>query len=98
MPATILAAPARRGDAALNKPKKLQKHPRQLAETLANLDDRVLTFVEWCALNSFSKSTGVRILNGEHGDRPEVTWLSPKRKGITVRANREWQQRRVRGA
>jgi hypothetical protein len=98
---TVLAAPAGRGDAVLKpKPKRAppQKLPRALNETLSNHDDRVYTFAEWCALNSISKSTGVRILKGEHGDRPEVTWLSPKRKGITVRSNREWQQRRARGA
>jgi hypothetical protein len=74
------------------------KHARALNETLMSLDDRVLTFEEWCALNSFSKQTGRRILNGEQGEAPDVTLLSAKRIGITVRANRKWQESRKRGA
>ena len=58
-------------------------------------DHRVMTFHDWCALNNFSVSTGRRILAGENG--PAVTQLSPRRIGITIGANRAWQQSRVRG-
>jgi hypothetical protein len=57
------------------------------------LDDQVLTFREWCALNSIGIRTGYRILRGS--DPPQVLQLTPHRIGITVRANREWQQRRL---
>ena len=57
-------------------------------------DDQVLTFVEWCQLNRISERTGRRILDGP--DAPTVTMLSPRRFGVTVRANREWQQSRAR--
>jgi len=54
-----------------------------------------MTFHDWCALNNFSVSTGRRILASENG--PAVTQLSPRRIGITIGANRAWQQSRVRG-
>jgi hypothetical protein len=54
-----------------------------------------MTFHDWCALNNFSVSTGRRILAGADG--PAVTQLSPRRIGITIGANRAWQQSRVRG-
>ena len=60
------------------------------------LDDRqVLTFAEWCRLNSLSERNGRRILKS--GTGPKIVQLSPRRFGITVRANREWQQSRERG-
>jgi len=55
-------------------------------------DDQVLTFVEWCALNGISTRTGRRILDGPDG--PRRVQLSPRRFGVTVRANREWQHAR----
>jgi hypothetical protein len=60
----------------------------------ALLDDRVLTFNEWCALNGICKRTGYRILNGP--DPPLVVQLSPHRIGVRVADNRAWQQRRTR--
>ena len=59
-------------------------------------DDQVLTFLEWCQLNRISERNGRRILAGPDG--PTVTLLSARRMGITVRANRAWQQSRERGA
>ena len=53
-------------------------------------DDQVLSFFEWCQLNRISERTGRRILDGPDG--PTVTMLSPRRVGVTVRANREWQR------
>jgi hypothetical protein len=55
-------------------------------------DDQVLTFIEWCALNGISTRTGRRILDGS--DPPRVTMLSPRRFGIRVADNREWQHSR----
>ena len=58
------------------------------------LDDRYLTFREWCQLNGIGERTGRRILDGPNP--PAITQLSPRRIGITVRANREWQAQRAR--
>jgi hypothetical protein len=58
------------------------------------LDDRCLTFAEWCALNGIGLRNGRRIL--QSGTGPAVVQLSARRIGITVRANREWQERRAR--
>jgi hypothetical protein len=57
-------------------------------------DDAVLTIPERYTLNSLSPRAGRRALASADG--PVVLQLSPKRKGITVRANREWQERRAR--
>jgi hypothetical protein len=57
-------------------------------------DDQVLSFIEWCRLNRISERTGRRILNAPGG--PTVTMLSARRVGVTVRANRTWQQSRTR--
>jgi hypothetical protein len=59
-------------------------------------DDAVLTIPEWTALNSLSDRQGRRILNDPDGGGPVVTYLTEQRKGVTVRANREWQERRAR--
>jgi hypothetical protein len=56
-------------------------------------DDRVMSFIEWCDLNSFSRSTGQRILAGGKG--PRFIQLSEKRKGVTVGENRRWQESRL---
>ena len=58
------------------------------------MDDRCLTFREWCELNGIGQRTGRRILDGPNP--PAVTQLSPRRIAITVRANREWQAQRTR--
>ena len=67
---------------------------RQLRQRLAEDDDAVLTFKEWCALNSVSERQGRRILGS--GSGPTVTKLTDKRVGISRRANREWQHARAR--
>jgi hypothetical protein len=61
---------------------------------LRSLDEAVLTFPEWCALNTLSERTGRRILAS--GDGPPVTELSSYRIGITVGDNRRWQASRKR--
>jgi hypothetical protein len=58
-------------------------------------DDQVLTFSEWVRLNSISPRNGRRIL--QSGGGPAVVQLSANRIGITVGANRLWQQSRTRG-
>jgi hypothetical protein len=55
-------------------------------------DDQVLTFAEWCRLNTLSPRNGRRILKSGNG--PRIVHLSERRIGITVRANREWQKAR----
>jgi hypothetical protein len=86
-------------------PRRLREHERQparrdihaLAEPLSKSHpDQVLTFFEWCRLNRISERTGRRILDGDAG--PQVTMLSAKRIGITIGANRAWQDSRARRA
>lgn len=55
--------------------------------------DRILTFSEWCQLNSFSPSTGQRLIASGQG--PVFVRLSARRKGVTVAENRRWQQSRL---
>lgn len=54
--------------------------------------DRMLTFGEWCQLNSFSPSTGQRLIASGQG--PVFVQLSARRKGVTVGENRRWQAAR----
>jgi len=58
------------------------------------LDEQVLSFKQWCLLNSIGERTGRRILKSGKG--PTVTMLSDKRIGITVGNNRAWQESRAR--
>jgi hypothetical protein len=66
--------------------------PRRVRDAVT--DRQVLTFNEWCVLNALSERTGRRILKS--GTGPRIVQLSARRFGITVRANREWQQSRER--
>jgi predicted site-specific integrase-resolvase len=54
----------------------------------------VLSFDEWCAINNLSVWTARRLIKAGKG--PKILQLSPRRIGVTVRANREWQQARER--
>jgi hypothetical protein len=74
------------------KRQRQQRLPLPLPAVLH--DDQVLTFTEWCTLNSISPRTGRRILAGP--ERPAVVQLSARRLGVTVRNNRLWQQTRER--
>lgn len=56
-------------------------------------DDRVMTFDEWCARNSFSRSTGQRIIAAGNG--PNFIQLSARRKGVTYAEDRRWKQSRL---
>jgi hypothetical protein len=75
---------------SLNSERRLRQH------TLPPLpdDDQVLTFREWCDLNQISPRTGQRVIHSKDG--PTVTMLSPRRIGITRRANRVWHASRAR--
>jgi predicted DNA-binding transcriptional regulator AlpA len=60
----------------------------------ANIDDdRVLSFLQWCELNGFSRSTGQRIIAAGNG--PRFIKLSEKRIGVTRGENRRWQASRL---
>ena len=54
-------------------------------------DDACLTLAEWAALNSLSYRIGRTILAS--GEGPTVTYLTKQRRAITVRHNREWQEK-----
>ena len=66
--------------------------PRRARDALT--DRQILTFNEWCVLNALSERTGRRILKS--GTGPKVVQLSARRLGVTVAANRAWQQSRER--
>ena len=77
--------------------RSLMQRPPVLDAPLTQLSDQqVLLFIEWCRLNRISERTGRRILKSGMG--PAVVELSAKRIGITVGANRDWQQSRARSA
>ena len=59
-------------------------------------DHRVLSLRQWCEVNGISISTGRRII--ESGTGPTFLQLSPRRIGVTVAANRAWQESRARSA
>jgi predicted DNA-binding transcriptional regulator AlpA len=58
----------------------------------ADNDHKILTLPEWQALNGISKATGQRIR--KRGGGPATVQLSERRVGITLKANREWLERR----
>ena len=68
--------------------------PRRRALDVARLDSQVLTFSEWCELNSIGLRTGRRILRSGNG--PVVTQLSSQRIGITIANDRKWKLTRER--
>jgi hypothetical protein len=74
-----------------------QRRPSSLDQLLSMLlDSQCLSFFEWCQLNRFSERTSRRILKSGRG--PPVVQLSMQRIGITVGANRAWQQSRERAS
>src|SRR5262245_42516159 len=66
----------------------------QLRQRFADDDDAVLTFKEWCALNSISERQGRRILASGIG--PVITQISAKRIGVSRRNDRAWKESRAR--
>ena len=56
--------------------------------------NKILTFTQWCELNTISPRSGRRII--ARGEGPVVTQLTAKRIGITVGNNARWQASRAR--
>jgi hypothetical protein len=79
----------RRANAAARQARKIHK---ALRARLALDEDAVLTFHEWCAINSFSERQGQRIIHAPGG--PVVTQLSTRMIGISRRNNRLWLESR----
>jgi hypothetical protein len=57
-------------------------------------DERLLSFTDWCRLNSLSEDTGRRLLRSGQG--PRVIRLSKRRLGISIADNRAWRAARER--
>jgi len=75
--------------------REAEQQSHRISERDRALDDqRVMTLAQWCEVNGFSWWTGQRLIKAGKG--PKILQLSPRRIGITVRANREWQQARER--
>jgi hypothetical protein len=75
--------------------REAEQQPHRISERDRALDDmRVMTLRQWCEVNDLSWWTGQRLIKAGQG--PKILQLSPRRIGITVRANREWQQARER--
>jgi hypothetical protein len=100
---SLLETEHRRSQRARRKsPKRQRRKARRPASAARSFslagfetdDNRVLSFRQWCILNGISARTGRRILASGAG--PVVTQLSARRIGITIRANREWQESRER--
>ena len=69
-------------------------HACELEREALDHVDRILTFKQWCRVNSFSVSTGRRILKSGKG--PAVIQLTERRIGIRESDNRAWQETLVR--
>jgi hypothetical protein len=52
--------------------------------------NQVLTFHQWCLLNTISHNLGRKILNSDNG--PATVKLGLRRIGITVGSNQTWQK------
>ena len=74
--------------------REAERRRRQSEHDRAIDDDRVMTFGQWCEVNSFSKATGRRLRKS--GEGPVFTQLSDRRVGVTVGNNRAWQASRAR--
>jgi hypothetical protein len=70
----------------------------QLAEAsaapLIASDDQLLSFKEWCRLNTISERAGRRIW-ADPKARPILTKLTSKKHAVSVGNNRRWQQARA---
>jgi predicted DNA-binding transcriptional regulator AlpA len=83
------------GDTAAKLTRRRDQQARKQALRQPS-ENAVLTFREWCALNGFSRATGMRVINA--GEGPIVTQLGKRRIGVTVGNNARWQESRARGA
>ena len=70
--------------------------PKKPTHFSADHDQQILTFREWCDLNSISARTGRRILKAPGG--PVVTMLTSRRFGISIKSDRDWKASRTRPA
>jgi len=77
-------------------PSQAGQRARSVVPRTAGARDYVLTFAEWCELNSFSEPTGKRII--ARGEGPPVLQLSLRRLGIRMSDNLAWQESRVRAS
>ena len=103
---SLLEIDQRRSRRALRKHGKFvqrkqrkQRKPTKRPSTLAapfdmSNDNQVLAFLEWCQLNRISERTGRRIIRSGQG--PAVVHMSDKKIGVTIGANKLWQQARSR--
>jgi predicted DNA-binding transcriptional regulator AlpA len=82
--------------AARRRAERKAERRRQQAAQRAARDhlDRVLTFRDWCAVNSFHPATGRRLI--ARGEGPPTVKLSERRIGIRESDNAAWQASRVR--
>ena len=67
---------------------------RSLAASLIASDDQLLSFKEWCRLNTISERAGRRIW-ADPKARPILTKLTSKKHAVSVGNNRRWQQARA---
>jgi hypothetical protein len=74
--------------------REAEQHRSQTERNPALDDQRVMTLRQWSEVNGFSIFTGRRLIKSGQG--PKILQLSPRRIGITVAANRAWQQARER--
>jgi predicted DNA-binding transcriptional regulator AlpA len=74
--------------------REAEQQPHRSEHDRALDDQRVMTIDQWCEVNGLSRWTGQRLIKSGQG--PKILQLSPRRIGVTVRANREWQQARER--
>lgn len=79
-----------------NERRQRQRRQSRLFDDLPPLpdDDEVLTFPQWCKLNTLGVRTGRKIKASGKG--PTFTQLSERRVGVTKRNNRIWQAQRGR--
>jgi hypothetical protein len=75
-------------------PRKKTSRKRRIWPALAESDDQILTFREFCILNRLSERSGRRLI--ANGKGPRVIQLSERRIGIRIGDNRRWQESRVR--
>jgi hypothetical protein len=56
-------------------------------------DDEIMTLKEWFRRNTLSRATGQRLIASGKG--PDITWLSPNRRGVSYGADRRWKAART---
>jgi hypothetical protein len=75
-----------------------EEEQRLLQRRFDDNPNKILSIREWCVLNGLAARTGRRLISGEYGKPPVITRLSPRRIGISLAANAEWQKSRQQGA